>query len=491
MKRLREFQVVKRSINFKFQKSLKQMTKIKFGTDGWRAIIAKDYTVDNVRRVSQATAKWMSKKAYKKAIIGHDCRFGGRMFAEESARVLAESGIQCVLSDDIATTPMVSLGVVKLNAQLGVVITASHNPPSYNGFKLKSIHGGPMIPSQISEVEDLIPEHVAEPELSFEDFKENGLIEELSLEDIYIDHIMSEFDFQAIKESGIKLAYDSMFGAGRKVMKRLFPDAHHLHSGNNPGFLGQAPEPIHRNLSELSSFLRDHAEFTLGLANDGDADRIGLYDDEGNFVDSHHILLLLLFYLQEYKKNEGKVVITFSVTDKMKKLADMYGLDIQVTKIGFKYIAEIMTTEKVMVGGEESGGLAVAGHIPERDGIWIGLIIMEFMAKTGKSLKELIHIVYDKVGAFAFDRDDLHIEEDKKWRIIDHCKTSPFKTIGEYKVDRVEQIDGFKFLLEDEAWVMIRPSGTEPVLRVYAQASDAKEVRKVLDAAHQSMKAIQ
>lgn len=465
------------------------MTEIKFGTDGWRAIIAKDYTVDNVRRVAKATALWMKKNDQSRALIGYDCRFGGLMFTQETARVLASEGITCLVGDDIATTPMVSLGVVHKEAHLGVVITASHNPPSYNGYKLKSIHGGPMVPAQIAEVEALIPDETHEPEKSFEEYQENGMIEMISLEDLYVDHIHKNFDFEAIHQSDIKLAYDSMYGTGQEVMKRLFPDAHHLHCDRNPGFHGQAPEPIHRNLKELSELLASHSEYNLGLAHDGDGDRIGLYDENGQFVDSHHILLLLLYYLYEYKNETGDVIITFSVTDKMKKLAEMYGLDVEVTKIGFKYIAEIMTERKVLVGGEESGGLAVAGHIPERDGIWVGLIIMEFMAKTGKSLNDLIAEVYEKVGAFSFDRDDMHIAEDKKWQIIEHCKTNPFQKIGDYKVLKVEDIDGYKFLLENEAWVMIRPSGTEPVLRVYAQASSPEEVRKVLDSAHATMNA--
>lgn len=466
-----------------------KMTEIKFGTDGWRAIIAKDYTVANLRRIAQATAQWMKQHDQSRAVIGYDCRFGGLMFTKETARILASEGITCLMGDDIATTPMVSLGVVHKNAHLGVVITASHNPPSYNGYKLKSIHGGPMVPAQISEVEALIPDETNEPEKSFEEYQKEGLIQMLSLEDLYVDHIHKNFDFEAIQQSDINLAYDSMYGAGQQVMKRLFPNAHHLHSDRNPGFHGRAPEPIHRNLTELSTLLSENSNYNLGLANDGDADRIGLYDENGKFVDSHHILLLLLYYLYEYKKQSGDVVITFSVTEKMKKLAEMYGLDVEITKIGFKYIAEIMTERKVLVGGEESGGLAVAGHIPERDGIWVGLIIMEFMAKTGKSLNDLIAEVYEKVGAFSFGRDDLHITEDKKWKIIAHCKTNPFKKIGDYNVLKVEDIDGYKFILDNDAWVMIRPSGTEPVLRVYAQASSAEEVRKVLDSAHKTMNA--
>ncbi|MEM6965169.1 MAG: phosphoglucomutase/phosphomannomutase family protein [Bacteroidota bacterium] len=462
-------------------------TPIKFGTDGWRAIIAKEYTVDNVKRVAEATAKWMLQNKYDKVVIGHDCRFGGQMFAETTARVFGAHGIKVNLAKGFVSTPMVSLGVVKTKSQLGVVITASHNPPSYNGFKLKSIHGGPSVPADIAAVEELIPE-VSTLELpSMEKMMDEGLLNYVDLEGIYIEHVEANFDMDAIRNSGQKIAYDAMYGAGMNAVQKLLPDAICLHCDDNPGFKGQAPEPIHRNLTELSETIKNDPDITCGLANDGDADRIGMYDGDGNFVDSHHLLLLLLWYMHDYKGLSGKVVITFSVTDKMKRFAESLGLEVEVTKIGFKYIAEIMINEDVLVGGEESGGLAVKGHIPERDGIWMGLLIFEFMAKTGKTLKELIEELYEKVGSFSFDRDDLHIKEEQKQAVIATCKENPYQAFGDYQVQSRETIDGFKFFLSDNEWVMIRPSGTEPVLRVYAQAPTAGDVRKILDAVQETI----
>ena len=457
------------------------ITPIKFGTDGWRAIIAKEYTVDNVRRVAEGTAKWMKEKDYDKVVIGHDCRFGGEMFAEVVTQIFGAYGIKVNLAKGFVSTPMVSLGVVKTKSQLGVVITASHNPPSYNGYKLKSIHGGPSVPSDIAEVEALVPD-VSTIELpSLEKMTEDGLLNYVDLEGIYLEHVEANFDMNAIRNSGQKIAYDAMYGAGMNAVKKLLPDAVFLHCDDNPGFKGQAPEPIHRNLLELSETIKNDPEITCGLANDGDADRIGMYDGNGKFVDSHHLLLLLLWYMHDHKGLRGKVIVTFSVTDKMKKFAKSLGLEIEVTKIGFKYIAEIMINDDVLVGGEESGGLAVKGHIPERDGIWMGLLIFEFMAKTGKTLKELITELYEKVGSFDFDRDDLHIKEEQKVAVIEKCKNDPYQAFGDYKVQSIETIDGFKFYLSDTEWVMIRPSGTEPVLRVYAQAPDAAKVRSILD----------
>jgi len=461
------------------------MTQIKFGTDGWRAIIAQEYTVDNVKRVSEASALWMKSKKMSKVVIGYDCRFGGELFTQTATRVFAYHGIKVITSKGFVSTPMVSLAVVKTKADLGVVITASHNPPSYNGYKLKSNFGGPTIPADIAAVEALIPDTTTADYAAFADVQDS--VEYIDMEQMYMDQVAASFDLDLISNSGMVLAYDAMYGAGQNAVRRLFPDAHLLHCEDNPSFMGQAPEPIHRNLGELSQTIKDNADVNLGLANDGDADRIGMYDENGDFVDSHHILLLLLHYLAQYKKMTGKVIVTFSVTDKMKKLAEHYGLDCEVTKIGFKYIAEIMIHEDVLVGGEESGGLAVKGHIPERDGVWIGLVIMEFMALTGKSIKQLIQDIYDIVGPFAFDRDDLHIDNDRKWAIIDRCKAGGITKIGERAVIRTETIDGYKFYLSEDEWVMIRPSGTEPVLRVYAQAPDMAGVKALLTATHKTL----
>ena len=463
------------------------MVSINFGTDGWRAIIAQEYTVDNVNRVAEGTALWLKQNNFGKVVIGHDCRFAGRLFAETTARVMGAHGIEVFLAEGYVSTPMVSLGVVKHGADLGVVITASHNPPSYNGFKLKSHYGGPTIPAEIAEVEALVPDQARIDLPELEDMRQQGLLHTTNLEQMYIDHVRENFDMEALGKAGPHLAYDAMYGAGQRAMRRLLPEATLLHCEENPSFMGQAPEPIHRNLGELSELLKNNQNLTVGLANDGDADRIGMYDEDGEFVDSHHILLLLLMYLHKYKNLSGKVVVTFSVTSKMRQLAKKYGLEFVQTKIGFKYIAEIMTQDDVLVGGEESGGLAVKGHIPERDGIWIGLLILEFMAKTGKTLKALIQDVYDEIGAFAFDRDDLHLPEEQKQKVMQACASGAYSSLGSFPIVRTEDVDGYKFFLSEDSWVMVRPSGTEPVLRVYAEAPNSETARRMLDAAHQTL----
>jgi phosphomannomutase len=268
-------------------------------------------------------------------------------------------------------------------------------------------------------------------------------------------------------------------------MKRLFPDITFLHADKNPGFKGVAPEPIHRNLGEFSELIKSpENNIQCGLATDGDADRIGLYNSKGEFVDSHHIILLLIKYLVEEKKLGGKVVNAFSVSPRVKKLCDHFNLPYQVVKIGFKYVSEIMVKEDVLLGGEESGGIAIKTHIPERDGIWIGLTIWEYMAKSGKSLEALIQDVYDLVGPFSFERIDLHLREDQKQRIMEQCRNGSYTSFGDMKVEWQEDIDGYKYFFKDDQWVMIRPSGTEPVLRTYAESSSSENAFGILKKTH-------
>jgi phosphomannomutase len=459
------------------------MTKIKFGTDGWRAIIAKDFTVENVARVTEATAIWLKNNFEKPSVVvGHDCRFAGELFAETVAKVLVANNITVFLAKDYVSTPMVSLGTVRHKASLGIIITASHNPASYNGYKLKGNYGGPLGPEKVQEIEDIIPATSATnlDSIDLTAAEQKGLLSITALEDMYVKHVEDNFDIATIKKSGLTFAYDSMFGAGKRVMKRLFPEIIHLHDDENPGFHGQAPEPIHKNLLEFSNLIKSHGNIDCGLCTDGDADRIGLYNAKGDFVDSHHIILLLIHYLKKYKGMDGKVCTAFSSTVKIKNMCDHYNLPLDVVKIGFKYICNIMITEDVLVGGEESGGIAIKGHIPERDGIWMGLTLWEFMAKTGKSLNELIEEVYAITGTFSFERNDLTITEELKNKIVANCNNNAYKEFGKYKIQRIDDLDGHKFFIDENTWTMIRASGTEPVLRTYAEAATQEKAFDIL-----------
>lgn len=457
-------------------------SKIKFGTDGWRAIIAEDFTIENLEKVALATATWI-RQTYPdnlSVVVGYDCRFMGEVFAKKVAHIFTVQGIEVRLSKGFCSTPMVSLATTHFKTAAGIIITASHNPPTYSGYKIKGYYGGPAYPAIIEQVEDFIENPIVLPEIA-----PAALIEE-DFESLYVEQLRKNFDIDLIRRK-VHLVYDAMFGAGQNIPKLLRFEGDFLHCEFNPSFLGQAPEPIHKNLALLSKTVSQAAQnnpkdrFVVGLATDGDADRIGLYDENGRFIDSHHILLLLIHYLYKVKGIEGKVVTTFSCTQKIADLCAKYGLSHQVTQIGFKYICEIMLHEKVIVGGEESGGIAVIGHVPERDGIYIGLMMMEFMAKSNKKLSELVKDLYQEIGFFAMERYDLHTEETLKQQIIQNCKNRVYTQFGDLTVSKVEDIDGYKFHFSKGEWVMIRPSGTEPILRVYAEAESSTRAFEMLD----------
>ncbi len=459
--------------------------KIKFGTDGWRAVIGNTYTFHNVHRVTEGVVSWLkNNNPDATVVLGYDCRFNASLFADEVAKVLAHHGIRVLLADGFVSTPAVSLGVLKHGAQLGIVLTASHNPPEYGGYKLKGDFGGPLPEPQVKEIESLIPDELSvnpdtinQPQLT-----DSGMIQKVDLETLYIDHVAKHFDLEAIANSKFKFGFDAMYGSGQRIIPALLPQVKTLHCNYNPSFKGISPEPISRNLQEFERFVPDN-NLDCGLATDGDADRIALVDADGNFIDAHHVILILIHYLHHYKKMKGDVVTAVSSSNKIARLCEHYGLHLDIVKIGFKYTSELMRVKDILVGGEESGGIAVKGHIPERDGIWMGLVIWEFMAKSGKSLREIIDEIYAIVGRFAFERRDLRLPEDEKQQIVANCKSGVYTAFGKYNVQRLDLTDGFKYILSDDSWVMIRPSGTEPVLRIYAEAENVEAAEAIIDAA--------
>lgn len=450
------------------------MSEIKFGTDGWRAVIADGYTFANLETVARATAAWVKKQTDGdgSVVLGHDTRFQGQAFARFAARVLASSGVRVRLADGFCTTPAVTWATRDGGHTAGIVITASHNPPEYNGFKIKAHFGGPATPDMIAGVEAEIPQLSGPFEIeSFDALVASGRIETFPLQEAYVELLREQIDVEAIKEGTMRMAYDAMYGAGQGVVTELLGKARVVELGHdlNPGMYGQAPEPIERNLGGLLQTVLDE-NCALGLATDGDADRIGLVDEEGQFVDSHKILALLVKYLHEEKGLRGDIVKTFSTTDMLDRMGEAYGLPVHTTPIGFKYIGPKMVENDVLVGGEESGGMAVKGHLYERDGLFIGLTVAEMMVKRERTLSGLVRELMEEFGPHYQSRDDLHTTEARKQEVLKLLREDGLSEIDGRPVTAKEDLDGFKFRIEGGGWLMFRPSGTEPVLRIYSEA---------------------
>lgn len=463
--------------------------EIKFGTDGWRAIIADTYTFDNVAAVSMATARWLKRRYgdHPSVVIGHDTRFLGRRFSEHSARVFVSAGVHVTFADAVATTPAISWATLEYGRSAGIVITASHNPPEYSGFKIKAHFGGPATPEMIEAVESELGKVEIPASLpSFAALVEDGRIVLRDVSGEYLELLRKRLDIDAIRASGIRIAHDAMFGAGQGIISKLAGADRvvELRNALNPSFEGQAPEPIERNLEELASVVvRDGC--AVGIANDGDADRVGMYDEKGQFVSSHLILALLVKYLHHERGMSGQIVKTFSTTHMLDRMGEAYGLPVQTTPIGFKYIASKIVEGDVLVGGEESGGLAVKGHIPERDGIYIGLLITEMVVKRGKSLSALVDELYEEFGGHFTYRVDVHTTEENKRAVLTKLDGGGLAQIAGHKVAEVQTMDGYKHLT-DAGWLLVRASGTEPVLRIYSEAASAELAKAIVtDAAAQ------
>lgn len=458
---------------------------IKFGTDGWRAVIGDDYTFANLQKVALATAKHYKrhKKIKNGIVIGYDARFMSREFAEVVAATIANAGIKVKLSDSIATTPAISLMTKQENAAAGIVITASHNPYKWNGFKIKGEFGGPAFPETIEKVEKELAKILKLKKLppqkkSFHQLLEKGTISYVGMKQRYLDDLRKKLNFDLIKNSGIKILYDVMHGAGQGVLNDVLPNVVRLRDDYNPSFGGTNPEPIAQNLGTLMRRVKDEG-FTIGIATDGDADRIGAVDEAGNFVDSQRVFSLLLKYLVEQKGLRGEVVKTFSVTQMVDKQCAKYGLKMHETPIGFKYVCRLMTERDVIIGGEESGGLGTKMHLPERDGIFLGLLLCEMMAVRQKSLGALVQELMDEFGHHEFKRIDKHMTEKEKAAVMNRYKKG-VNEIGGFAVVERRDLDGYKFFLEGGGWVLVRASGTEPLIRFYAEADSVAKVDALL-----------
>jgi len=462
--------------------------QIKFGTDGWRGIIAADFTFENLSRVAQATMDYLNREGLgeRGIVVGYDRRFLSRDFAKRVAEIAAGNRIKVRLTEDYAPTPAVSWGVHETGAGAGIMITASHNPPEYNGFKIKEAFGGSARQSTTKILEEIVAYNHANDRrviaIPFDEGCDKGIITLFDPCEGYFRQIGRYVDLALIEKSGIKTVVDPMYGAGVGFISRLIKGVVEIHTDANPAFGGQAPEPIAKHLEELSAIVKKDG-FQVGLALDGDADRIGAVDETGEFFSSHCIFTIILKHLIEHKKLSGGVVKTVSTTAMIDLMAEKYGLKLYETPIGFKHICELMLSEDIIMGGEESGGLGVKGHIPERDGILLGLLLLEAMAINGKGLRQMLNETMDEIGRFYYNRIDRRIEQDAKEALIARLSSAPPVEIDGRRVARTNFSDGFKFIFDNGDWLLIRPSGTEPVLRLYSEARSQEQVDSFLRAA--------
>lgn len=465
---------------------------IRFGTDGWRAVISDTFTYNNLRMVAQAIADYVRLEGDNgpdpEVVIGFDTRFLSDRYATEVARVMAGNGIVAWLTRTDAPTPALSYSVVDKKAAAGIMITASHNPPRYNGVKLKASYGGAASPEQARRVEHYLEEAEAQARgpniMDYQRALDMDLIRRFDPAWAYYEHLATLVDLDVISSGELRIVADAMYGSGRgcisEMLARTRCHVHEIRAEMNPGFGGIHPEPIARYLNALVAAIQSwHAD--VGLATDGDADRIGAMDAHGNFVDPHHVFALALRYLVEKRKETGTVVKTVSTTMMIDRLAHKYGLALKETPVGFNHIADYMLQEDVLIGGEESGGIGIKGHIPEGDGILMGLLLLEIIADAGAPLHELIADLQNQVGPTCYARTDLRLryplsKSDMVARLVDGAPAS----IGGMAVQAVDTLDGVKYHLDGEGWLLIRPSGTEPVLRVYAEAPTDQEVKALL-----------
>ncbi|MER3419397.1 MAG: phosphomannomutase [Chloroflexota bacterium] len=471
---------------------------IKFGTDGWRAIIAEDFTFRHVRALAASIARYLKATGLDRRglVVGYDTRFASDRFAEAVAEVVTAADVPVQLAERFAPTPAISNAIIALGAGGAAVITSSHNPAMWNGVKYKPEYAGSASPEVVAQLEAPLDEILAAgepPRLALRDAHAKGLLSRFDPRPPYLTRLAELVDLERIRRARLRIAVDSMYGAGQGYLAELLAGGSttvaELHAVHNPNFPGiGAPEPIPRNLGELAAAMREPPEpgrqtrFDVGIATDGDADRLGVMDEHGEFVNQLQTFALLAYYLLEVRGERGAIVRALTTTRMVDRLGELYGVPVYETAVGFKYVGPKMMETNALLGGEESGGYAFRGHIPERDGILAALYFLDLMARTGKRPTELVRLLFDKVGEHYYDRVDIHLEEAQKPAIMAAVSASRPKEIAGYKVTGISNLDGYLFNLEGGGWLLIRFSGTEPLMRIYTEVRDKARVPEVLEA---------
>ena len=465
-----------------------QQAEIRFGTDGWRALIAEDYTYENVARCARGLCDYMRRRgtAGRGLIVGYDTRFLSPEFAATVAGVAAGQGIRALLADRSAPTPVLSFNVLHHRAGGAAIITASHNPATWNGFKFKPEYAGSATQEITDELESAIRQVDRVDSAQISEGRNSGLVEELEPSGPYFDHVSRLVDLDAIRSAGFRVAVDAMYGAGAGYLPRLLEGGattvEELHGYRNPAFPGMAqPEPIAPNLTELIARVPASGA-PVGIALDGDADRVGVIDETGRFITTLDTFSLLALYLLEVKGWRGSLIKGVTASQALNKMGDIYGVDVHEVQVGFKHMGPRMEELNALMAGEESGGFAFRGHVPERDGILSGLYLLEYMAKSGKTVSGLLENLFRLVGPHFYHRRDVEFDADSRERIRSLVNSPDLDRLGDNRVLSSDSIDGRR-LRFDDGWLAVRFSGTEPLLRIYSEASSPERVTSLLDAA--------
>jgi phosphomannomutase len=461
---------------------------IKFGTDGWRAVIAEDFTFENVRYCAQGVADYLRQAGLEGGglVIGYDTRFASEDFAAATAEVVAGNGIKVYLTSKATPTPVTSYGVLAKQAGGAVVITASHNPGVWNGFKYKNEHGSSAPDEITSKIVGFINRAYDAGKvgrLPLGDARKQGLVIDTDLDPVYFEQIKRLVDLEGLRRAGLKLVIDPMYGAGRGYLaKELSGGATtctEIHGERNPIFPGLRPEPIEPHIDRLAAVVTGQ-KASAGLATDGDADRMGIVDEKGNFVNQLQVFALLCLYLLEVRGERGAIIKTLTTTSMAYRLGEIFNVPVYETAVGFKYVAPLMAKENALIGGEESGGYGFRGHVAERDGILANLYFLDLMVRTGKSPAELIDYLYSKVGPHHYKRLDIRFPAPQRQSIIERLRSKPPETIDGVKVIKTDTVDGFRFTLADNTWLLVRFSGTEPLLRIYTETDSVERADRIL-----------
>lgn len=464
------------------------MGKIKFGTDGWRAIIDEEFTFDNVKIVAQAVADYVNsvkdknEQRNKELVVGYDSRRNSKEYADAVSCVLAANSIKVFLTDRITSTPAVSFAIKNRNLTGGVIITASHNPPAYNGMKYKAYYSGSADMDITGKIEKLLYKSGVK-EMPLGEAKAKNLIEMTDAMPAQLEFVKNYVNMAELKKAGFKILADSMYGTGGRYLEGVLKDTNcsvrTIHAEPDPDFGGVNPEPVENNLKELMAMTKE-GRYDIGIATDGDGDRVACATPEGKLVNGQNVMALLLWHFAQDRKMKGSVVTTVCGTVLLSKICERYGLRLQETPVGFKYICDIMRKEDVLIGGEETGGIGFKNYIPERDGILSGLLLLEMMAHRKKPILEIIDDMRKQFGSYCYLRESVEFGEEKKKGFMPRLSKMRLASVLGKKVVGVNTLDGVRFLCEDGSWMLFRLSGTEPILRIYSEASSEERSREIL-----------